>query len=120
MLDLTHPGGYSLTMRQFASVLLLVLQFGPLAGAGICMRAAAQPKAECAMPMRGMAHETGTPHSTPTQDCAQMVVCAPAAPIVPVTAQHFGVTLPASPDYSTPATLLPGEPLTPPQPPPIV
>ena len=83
------------------------------------MRAAAQPTAECAMPMQGMTHETGKPHSTPTQECAQMAVCAPAAPVVPMTAPQFGVSLPASTDYSTPASLLMGEPIAPPQPPPI-
>ncbi len=107
-------------MRQFLIALVLLLQFGPLAGAGVCLHAAAQPKAECSMPMKGMTHETGIPHSSPTQDCAQMVVCAPAAPMVPVTVQYFGVTAPSSASYSSPASLLSSDPIAPPQPPPIV
>jgi hypothetical protein len=106
-------------MRRLIGTLLLLLQFGPLAGAGLCMRAAAQPKAECAMPMQGMPHETGKPHSTPTQDCAHMVVCAPAAPMVPVTVELSAVAQPTHTDYSTPAPLLLGDPIAPPQPPPI-
>jgi len=107
-------------MRRLLGTLLLLLQFGPLAGAGLCLHAAAQPKAECAMPMQGMTHETGKPHSTPTQDCAQMVVCSPAAPMVPVTVELFAVTQPTSTVYSTPSSLIPGDPVAPPQPPPIV
>ncbi len=107
-------------MRQFLIALVLLLQFGPLAGAAVCLHAGAQPRGECSMPMKGMTHETGIPHSSPTQDCAQMVVCAPAALMVPVTVQQFGVTAPSSITYTTPASLLPGDPIAPPQPPPIV
>lgn len=106
-------------MRRLLGTLLLLLQFGPLAGAGLCMHAAAQPKAECAMPMQGRPHDTGKPHSIPTQDCAQRVVCAPAAPMVPVTVELFAVMQPNSTDYSTRASFLPGDPTAPPQPPPI-
>lgn len=106
-------------MRRLVGALLLILQLGPFAGAGICMHAAAQPKPECAMPMQGMTHETGKPHSAPTQDCARMVVCAPAAPMVPVTVELFVVERPTHTDYSTPAPLLQGDPIAPPQPPPI-
>jgi hypothetical protein len=84
------------------------------------MHAGVQPTAECSMPMQGMTHENGRPHSSPTQDCAQMAVCAPAAPIVPqVAVQLFGITQPRHTNYSTPATLFPGDPIAPPQPPPI-
>lgn len=108
-------------MRSAVAVLLLLLQFGPLAGAGICMRAASQPKTECSMPMPGMTHESGRPNSTPTQDCAQMVVCAPAAPVVPAVAlQSWGLTPAARTTFSNPSSLLAGDPIAPPQPPPIV
>jgi hypothetical protein len=107
-------------MRKLVGALLLLLQFGPLAGAAVCMHAAAQPKAECAMPMQGMTHETGQPHSAPTQDCALMVICAPAALVVPAAIQQFTVSKPTSTDYSAPASLLSGDPISPPQPPPIV
>ena len=120
VLDPRYTVRLSPVMRRLASALLLLLQLGPLAGAAVCMRAEAQPKAECAMPMQGMTHENGLPHSAPTQDCALMVVCAPAAPVVPVAIQLFGVVKPTSTDYSTPASLFPGEPIAPPQPPPIV
>lgn len=106
-------------MRSLVTVLLVMLQLGPLAGAGICMHAAPQPEAKCPMPMPGMDHESGPSHSAPAQDCAQMVVCAPTAPMVPATLQLFGATPPASTEYSSPSTLHPGDPVAPPQPPPI-
>lgn len=106
-------------MRRLLGTLLLILQFGPLAGAAVCMHVAAQPKTECAMPMQGMTHETGQPHSAPTQDCALMVVCAPASPVVPGTVQQLTISKPTSTDYSAPASLLSGDPISPPQPPPI-
>jgi hypothetical protein len=107
-------------MRRLLGTLLLLLQFGPLAGAGLCMHAAAQPKAECAMPMQGMTRETGQPHSAPTQDCALMVICAPATPVVPGAIQQFAISNSTSTTYYSQASLLSGEPITPPQPPPIV
>lgn len=108
-------------MRLLVSVVLLMVQFGPLAGAGMCMRAAAQPKAECSMPMQGMTHDDGRPYPSSSQDCAQMVICAPAAPVVPELAvQFFGISQPGHTNYSTPAALFPGDPIVPPQPPPIV
>ncbi len=106
-------------MRMIAGVFLVLLQLGPLAGAGICMHAAPQPEAKCPMPMSGMDHESSPSHSAPAQDCAQMMVCAPTAPMVPVTLQLFGATPRASTAYSTPSALLPGDPVAPPQPPPI-
>jgi len=107
-------------MRRLASALLLLLQLGSLAGAGLCMRAAVQPRPECAMPMQGMTHEADRPHSSPAHDCAQMVFCAPAIPMVPVTVHEFAVTHPSSTAFTTPASLLSGDPIAPPQPPPIV
>jgi len=107
-------------MRCIVGLLLLLVQLGPLAGAGMCLHAAAQPKDECSMPMQGMAHENDQSHPSPGQDCAQMVICAPAAPVVPqVAVQLFGVTQPNSTNYSAPASLFPGDPIAPPQPPPI-
>lgn len=106
--------------RLVGTLLLLLFQFGPLAGAVLCMHAAAQPEADCGMPMPGMPHENGRPHSSPTQDCAQMAVCGPAVPMVPVAVRELAVTRPSPVAFSTPASLLPGDPITPPQPPPIV
>lgn len=107
-------------MRKVLGALVLLLQFGPLAAAGICLHAAAQPKTECSMPVKDMAHETGAPHSSQTQGCAQMVLCAPAAPMVPVTVLSFKVALPSSTNFANPASLLSVDPIAPPQPPPIV
>jgi len=56
-LDLTPLTRYCHPMRPLLSVVLLLLQLGPFAGAGICMHAAAQPRAECSMPMNGMPHD---------------------------------------------------------------
>lgn len=107
-------------MRRLTTTLLLLLQLGPLAGAGICIRAAAQSANGCVLPMQGMTPDDGQPHSSPAQDCPLMIVCAPTAPMIAVTVQMFGVARPASTDYSTPASLLPGDPIAPPQRPPIV
>ena len=107
-------------MRFLVSVVLLLVQLGPLAGAGMCLHAAAQPKAECSMPMQGMPHDNHQSHSSSSQECAQMVVCAPAASIVPQLAvRQFGTTPPSHTTFSTPASLVPGAPIAPPQPPPI-
>ncbi|MEO8140639.1 MAG: hypothetical protein ABI742_13380 [Gemmatimonadota bacterium] len=108
-------------MRLLVSVMLLLVQLGPLAGAGMCLHAAAQPKAECSMPMQGMPHDNQQQHSSSSQECAQMVVCAPAAPMVlQVAVQLLGKSLPSHTNFSTPASLFPGDPIAPPQPPPIV
>ncbi len=106
-------------MRMIVGVCLLLLQLGPLAGAGICLHAERAPKAECPMPMPGMPDHNQQPPSGGPQDCALMALCAPAAPMVPVTIHLFGATLPAATDYSAPAALSAGDPIAPPQPPPI-
>lgn len=107
-------------MRRLLGILCLLLQFGPFAGAGLCMHAAAQPKSECEMPVQDSGHETGKQHSPSTHGCAQMAICASVAPIMPVAVELTAVTHPRSADYSNPALLLAGDPITPPQPPPIV
>ncbi|MDZ4865106.1 MAG: hypothetical protein SGJ01_16925 [Gemmatimonadota bacterium] len=108
-------------MRPLLSVVLLLLQLGPFAGAGICMHAAAQPQTECSMPMNGMPHDDQQKHSRSSQDCAAMVVCAPAAPmILQVAVQVFSQTQPSHTNFSTPASLFAGDAAAPPQPPPIV
>ena len=107
-------------MRRLLGILCLLLQFGPFAGAGLCMHAAAHPKAGCEMPAQGMSHESGQPDSTPTHGCAQMAICAPVAPMVAVAVELQAATQPNSADFSNPALLLAGEPIAPPQPPPIV
>ena len=107
-------------MRFLVSVVLLLVQLGPVAGAGMCLHADVQPKAECSMPMQGVTHESGRPYSSSSQDCAQMVVCAPAAPMVLQGAvQLLGKSPPSHTTFSTPASLVPGDPIAPPQPPPI-
>ena len=98
-------------MRLLVSVVLLMVQFGPLAGAGMCLRAAAQPKAECSMPMQGMTHYDSRSHSGSSQDCAQMVVCAPAAPVIPeVAVGFFGISQPGHTNYSSPVVASPRRP----------
>lgn len=86
----------------------------------MCLHAAAQPKAECSMPMKGMPHDDHPSQPGSSPDCGQMAVCAPSAPMVPhVAVQLGGMTQPASTNFSAPASLLSGEPKAPPQPPPI-
>jgi len=106
-------------MRRLATVLVILLQLGPLAGAGICMHAERAPKAECPMPMPGMPDHNQQPPSGGPQDCALMALCAPAAPMVPVALQTLVPAPPPATDYTSPATLLSGDPVAPPQPPPI-
>lgn len=108
-------------MRRFMGLLLLLIQFGPLAGAGLCLHAASQPEEQCATSMDGMPQQqTRHQHHAPSQDCALMAVCAPAAPVVPGDPVHAVSTdLPTLTLYSNPPSLLPGDPIAPPQPPPI-
>ena len=108
-------------MRAMLNVVMLLIQLGPLAGAGTCMHAAAQPKAECSMPMNGMPHDNRQQRSSAAPDCAAMVICAPTAPVVPqVAVRFFGTTRPGFTNFSTPASLVAGDAVAPPQPPPIV
>lgn len=108
-------------MRRLLGLLLLLIQFGPLAGAGLCLHTASQPEEQCATSMDGMPpQQAPRQHHAPTQDCALMAVCAPTAPMVPegvvqaVRTERTTFTL-----YSNPPSLLPGDPIAPPQPPPI-
>lgn len=103
-------------------LLLLLIQLGPLAGAGLCLHAASQPAEHCATPMEGMApNEADRSHHSSSPDCALMTVCAPSAPVVPQATVHtFSPGLLAATRFSTPPALLPGDPIAPPQPPPIV
>ncbi len=108
-------------MRSIVAALLLLVQLSPLAGAGLCMQASLQPTKECAMPMADTTPQSDRQHSTSPQDCALMVVCAPATPVVPqVAVQLFSPTLPSPTKFSTPASLFAGDNVAPPQPPPIV
>ena len=123
ILSLPQPErlGTLAVMRSFFGALLLLVQFGPLAGAGMCMRASLQPAAECSMPMADMTHQHDRQRSSSTQDCGQMVICAPATPIVPqVAIQPFGSSLPTHTNFSPPTSLFAGDAVAPPQPPPIV
>lgn len=108
-------------MRRMLGLLLLLIQLGPVAGAGLCLHAAAQPAEHCATPMEGMApNEPDRSHHGSSPDCALMAFCAPSAPVVPQAPVHtFSSDLLAATRYSDPPELLPGDPIAPPQPPPI-
>ena len=119
-LDPTRVTRYTGPMRRLLVVALLLVQFGPLAGAGLCLHAAAQPKGECSMPMKGMRQDDRHSQPSSSQDCAQMAVCTPAAPMVAqVAVQLVDVTQPSYANFSTPSSLRSSEPIAPPQPPPI-
>ena len=108
-------------MRRMIGTVLLLLQLGPLAAAGLCLHAASQPEERCSTSMDGMPRQqTRSQHHAPAQGCALMVVCAPAAPVVPGDLVHAVPTdLPTLTLYSNPPSLFPGDPIAPPQPPPI-
>lgn len=109
-------------MRRTFGLLLLLIQLGPLAGAGLCLHAASRPADHCATPMEDMPlQERDRPHHGPTQDCALMAVCAPIAPVVPEgVVQAFSAVLSTPARFTGPPSLLQGDPIAPPQPPPIV
>lgn len=105
-------------MRRFVALGFLLVQLQPLVGAGICHAAVLHE--ECGMPASERA--SGTDHSERTSppECSQMAICAPASPVIPQTALRLlSPTLPGYVAYSSPALFLPGDPIAPPQPPPI-
>lgn len=107
-------------MRRLLFAALLLAQLAPFAGAGVCLRAVMKPKADCSMPMQGDTQNDHRSHSDSSQECARVMVCAPAAStILPVAVQLAGLGQPVAANYTTPVPLLAGDPITPPQPPPI-
>lgn len=108
-------------MRRTLGLLLVLIQFGPLVGAGLCLHAASRPVEHCAIPMDGKVPDDLNPsrHNAPG-DCALMPFCASSAPIVPQgVLQAFSTQLPTTTPFSIPGALLPGDPIAPPHPPPI-
>lgn len=107
-------------MRQLIGILWLVTQLAPFAGAGVCAHEAMRSETECSEPMQGMPQDSHHGRSNHSQDCAQMFVCAPVAQFAPVaTTSLTAVVSFTSNNYSSPASLFPGDPIAPPQPPPI-
>lgn len=108
------------SLRPLLAVVLLLLQVAPAVGAGVCWYHAATRAEPCDMPMQGATQGNDWSHSSRSQDCAQMTVCAPAAPaVLQKTVQFFGFTQPSRSSFSTPPGFLAGDPIAPPQPPPI-
>ena len=106
-------------MRLLISAVFLMAQLGPLAGAAMCLHAQVQARNECSMPMPDMEQPGDRPQHAPTSDCAHMAVCAPPTPVVPAASvRALAAPLPTLASYPTPSSLLPGEPLAPPDPPP--
>ncbi len=113
--------GKLLIVRSLIGAVLLLLQLSPVLGAAMCVHNAAHSAEACRMPMEGAAQENDRSHSGPSQDCAWMVVCAPAAPaLLQLPVQLSGITQPSYSNFSTPASLVPGDSAAPLQPPPIV
>lgn len=107
-------------MRSTIGLLLLLIQLGPLAGAGLCLHAASRPAEHCAAPMEGVQQESDRPQQSSTHDCALIAVCAPTAQVVPGgDALAFSAVLPIPARFTNPPSLLQGDPIAPPQPPPI-
>jgi len=108
-------------MRHFLGVLLLLAQLGPFVGAGLCLHAADHSGSECRMPMPGIPQHDQAPQSGSSPDCVLMAICAPAAPMVPAeVAQMTASPQPVRANFFTPATLIPGDPIAPLLPPPII
>ena len=108
-------------MRLMGGLLVLLAQFGPLAGAGLCLHAAAQPKMDCSAPMTGMPKDSGHQHPDPLQNCGQMAICTPVAQVAPLATVHLLViTATGNANFATPTSLSPGDPTAPPQPPPNI
>lgn len=111
-------------MRRLLAGFLLLLQLGPLAAAGWCLHATtAAAAAECGgeMPeMPGMPAGGSPSDHAPAPDCASMIICAATAPAVPqdlvVACQPARLGVFA---FNTPPAILPGDPVAPPQPPPL-
>lgn len=114
-------------MRHLAATLLLLVQLAPLVAAGLCLHATAETTvSECGGSMPGMPEMPGMPvggspsDHAPAPDCALMIACAATAPAVPqdlVVAclpERLGAIA-----FNTPPAILPGDPVAPPQPPPI-
>ena len=107
-------------MRQFIGILWLVTQLAPFAGAGVCAHEAMRSETECSEPMQGMPQDSQQGRSSHSHDCAQMVVCAPITQVAPVaTTTVITIVSFGSDNFSSPASLFPGDPIAPPQPPPI-
>ena len=107
-------------MRKLLALTLLLVPLQPVIAAGICLHAAALHAQDCGMPAQDMPRGSDqSQHNTPP-DCAGLALCASSAPVIPQAAlQLSDQTLPDHPEYSSPALLLSGDLLAPPQPPPI-
>ena len=105
---------------RFLAALVLLLQLQPLAGSALCFHDAELAKAECGMPHEERPADSAfTETSEVPGGCPSMAYCAPAAPTIPEFAEHFQIT---SLVHGAPAlidsSMAPGEPQTPPFPPP--
>jgi hypothetical protein len=102
-------------MRAIVTLLFLILQLQPLAGAVVCLAASLEVERECSMPD----HATGASHRSKVPEhaaaCPLAAVCAPTAPAIPRPAEGLAVGdatehLPAAP----PSVLAPQEAPAPP------
>lgn len=107
-------------MRKALALALLLIQLRPLAGVAICLHAAAQAEAHCGMPAQDSAPDsTSLPHSG-DGGCTLMAVCAPGSPqMVQAFWQLETPVLPSPTEYGSLSQLFAGDPLAPPEPPPI-
>jgi hypothetical protein len=79
-------------MRDIATVLLLILQLQPLAGAVVCLTAVMEVQQECSMPD----HSTGSNRDSSSKlpqhaACPLAAICAPTAPAIPRAAVSLAV-----------------------------
>lgn len=106
-------------MVRLLALGLLLTQLRPFVAAGICLHAAAQHADQCG-PMQEETPVSGRSHESIPSGCNLMAVCDPSAPSMVQPALHLErPSLPAYREYSSPSLLLQGDPIAPPQPPPI-
>lgn len=106
--------------RFLAILLLLSAQSAPLLGAGVCVYYSIFAPSGCEMPMTGEAGSEPRGHSERPAHCADLAICAPGTAVVPALIVATPVALLFdSTTFSAPLRLLPTDPDTPPQPPPI-
>lgn len=119
-LDLLETLTYTPSMRLFFGLLFVALQLRPMAGVVVCAHNAAHEQEKCSMPMSGDESNSKQPARAPATDCSQMAACAPAIPVIAPSVEQLTANYASLVTYySSPASLLLGDPTAPPQPPPI-
>ncbi len=107
-------------MRNALALALLLIQLRPLAGLAICLHEAAQTEEHCGMPVQDSGPASSSMPHPGDGGCTLMAVCAPAGPQLVQASWHSGTpNLPNPTEYESLTQLATGDPIAPPEPPPI-